>query len=384
MKKVKVIFDNNVSIVGDDGVISSILSRHIEDLLVFIKDKKISNNVVIALTDVFKKEGVAELKNRSKSKYATARESLGVLKGLSGLPAFKKINYSDLDKKVVKEFDKKIRKNRIEIIPTPKKLDISKVLDRGMIPFIPPFEGGDKGFKDTLAFLSIIEDAKKHVDFEYILVTGDKVFLNHKDELIKEFLEETGINLVIIDTGLIQVEIDNILDLGLGFEKIKSDSANDLSGDHVFQSQLVKKALEDLNQKNSGFLNHGLYMVGTNNWESKVVNLIFDKISVDVKKNIDKHTFEIEASVFFTPIYVKNDEKVDNNLIQNGQSVTGNAIWGGGGSVVYYSSDFNNSISINNYYPKILKKRFTLSYNSSNKSFKILDSGPIGSEFYLV
>ena len=40
MKKVKVIFDNNVSIVGDDGVISSILSRHIEDLLVFIKDSE--------------------------------------------------------------------------------------------------------------------------------------------------------------------------------------------------------------------------------------------------------------------------------------------------------------------------------------------------------
>lgn len=61
---------------------------------------------------------------------------------------------------------------------------------------IPPFNdsdnASDKGFKDTLLWLSIMEYFKSNGENEIVFLTDDKGFANKMDALTKEFNEYTG------------------------------------------------------------------------------------------------------------------------------------------------------------------------------------------------
>jgi len=50
VKKIKIIFDNNKSIVGGDKPIAEIFSANVYKLLGFIKKNKIENRVSVCLT----------------------------------------------------------------------------------------------------------------------------------------------------------------------------------------------------------------------------------------------------------------------------------------------------------------------------------------------
>lgn len=82
----------------------------------------------------------------------------------------------------------------------------------------PPFnnseKSSDKGFKDTLIFLNIKKYSTETKN-DLFFITNDKGFINNKNELEKEFLEETNNNLSIISgskeeilqaLGIIEIE----------------------------------------------------------------------------------------------------------------------------------------------------------------------------------
>jgi len=70
-----------------------------------------------------------------------------------------------------------------------------QVLDR-VYKKIPPFlsadNASDKGFKDTLIWLSLLDYFKENGEAEVVFVTNDKGFLNNAEVLSQEFHEVTG------------------------------------------------------------------------------------------------------------------------------------------------------------------------------------------------
>ncbi len=115
-----------------------------------------------------------------------------------------------LDKKI--EAEKEItQKGYIDlfgknIIPfASDKATFSKILDR-VYKKIPPFlsadGASDKGFKDSLIWISLLDFFQTVADEDdVIFVTNDNGFRKSADELCKEFKEHTGKNITIKDNS---------------------------------------------------------------------------------------------------------------------------------------------------------------------------------------
>ena len=80
------------------------------------------------------------------------------------------------------------------IIPFVSDEDMLKTIMNRVFKKIPPFVDGssDKGFKDTMIWLSLLEYFKSHESDNVIFITGDKGFRNNIDALCREFNEYTG------------------------------------------------------------------------------------------------------------------------------------------------------------------------------------------------
>lgn len=83
-------------------------------------------------------------------------------------------------------------------------ITLSRILDR-VYKKIPPFlsvEGAsDKGFKDSLIWLSLLEYFKSNGEDDIVFVTNDKGFIKNLDVLCKEFNDYTGKNIAIKDNS---------------------------------------------------------------------------------------------------------------------------------------------------------------------------------------
>ena len=354
MKKVKIVFDNNSSIIGEKAPFLDIFSNNIYKLKDFIKTIRAESNTVITLTETFKEEGIAELQRRAVARSGDFKRITDLLKDFIPKPI-------EIDNKLLKQnisdhFYSKISDNTIEVLPLPSKLTILELSKRS-ISYIPPFEVGDKGFKDTIAWFSILEDAENNPDFEYIIVTADKIF--SEQNLKQEFKSITGKDIIVTSPESIEEVLDEVLELGLNLEKIRKDIENKIKQDNSFQNKLEKNALEKLNQNNSGSLYQRLSLWQTNEWESSVVNLIFNEANVSIKNIKDKNSFEAEAVITFKPKYSIQDKERDNStLVPNyGQTVNPYMIT----SSLMVSSMNTSSRS---YFPTLLKQNFTISYNN--------------------
>ena len=245
MKKVKIVFDNNSSIIGEKAPFLDIFSNNIYKLKDFIKTIRAESNTVITLTETFKEEGIAELQRRAVARSGDFKRITDLLKDFIPKPI-------EIDNKLLKQnisdhFYSKISDNTIEVLPLPSKLTILELSKRS-ISYIPPFEVGDKGFKDTIAWFSILEDAENNPDFEYIIVTADKIF--SEQNLKQEFKSITGKDIIVTSPESIEEVLDEVLELGLNLEKIRKDIENKIKQDNSFQNKLEKNALEKLNQNN--------------------------------------------------------------------------------------------------------------------------------------
>jgi hypothetical protein len=117
--------------------------------------------------------------------------------------------YTPLDKKydAEKEYTQKAYIDLFGqyIIPfSSNNLTFPKILDR-VYKKIPPFlsvEGAsDKGFKDSLIWLSLLEYFKINGEDDIVFVTNDNGFRKNADALCKEFIDYTGKNIAIKDNS---------------------------------------------------------------------------------------------------------------------------------------------------------------------------------------
>ncbi|HEV7702003.1 MAG TPA: PIN domain-containing protein [Candidatus Paceibacterota bacterium] len=361
MKKLKVIFDNNSHIAGKGKPILEIFSNNVINLKKFISKNNINERVSSCFTEIIKEEGIKELQRRVIARYHDVKKSAEAIKGIVPEDFISELNEGELKNKIEEQYDLKLKENNIEIIPLPSEAKILELSERAL-DYIPPFEIGDKGFKDTLIWLSILEDAEKNKDFDYIFVTGDKIF---NDRVKNEFKAKLGKNIHIILPELIEESLDEVLDLGIGLEKAREEATKALKLDESLQRKLEKVALEELAQPTNA-LSLIFYSGGENNkWESKVVNLIFKDANISIKNKTSADTFEIEATISFKPKYEKSENEADQSL------------YGATRSNITVMSMYNGDRI---YYPISLKKTFDLTYKKG-KGFDITGSGKMYPDF---
>lgn len=380
MKKVKIIFDNNLSIVGDGQPISNVFSASIARLNKFIRQNELEERVIVCLTETFKQEGVAELQTRALSKYQSGINSIGLLKGILEDTTITKIDTKDLFDVIKNLFDKKVSEFKIEVLPLPQKTSIIDLSERA-ISYKAPFEKGDKGFKDTLAWLSIMEDSENNTSFEYILISNDGIFSNI-DAIKNEFYGKNHKEILVIKSAdSIQEVLDEMLELGFSLEKIKDEVIEKIKEDEAFKNKIKDGALKELSQPHNRLLSSlNLHFLSSYDpeWKSKVVNLIFEDVSANIKNNISKDLFEVEVNVTFIPKYAD----LDNKKLRRGVGASDAVAVVSDQVSSYY---LNNSVYPatqeykSNLYPKELVKKFTLEYNKANGNKKIINNEEITS-----
>lgn len=111
-----------------------------------------------------------------------------------------------------------MRKHKVERIPIPS-IEKEDLIDRA-INKLKPFNDNGAGFKDTLIYLSIIEDAlsKKSEDTCYIFCTNDSK--EFSEEILKEFKDLTKKDLVIVPSVVkVKEKLDELIPLDLHLEE---------------------------------------------------------------------------------------------------------------------------------------------------------------------
>lgn len=127
---------------------------------------------------------------------------LRIEKKLSELNQLKKSfkNISDVNINGLDEFDisehfnilKEKYYEELDIIEIPLSIDLLEKLIGMSLDKIPPFEKekSDKGFKDAILFLSVIEYAKSNHFDKYVIFSKDKVFKNYENNYLQMFHKE--------------------------------------------------------------------------------------------------------------------------------------------------------------------------------------------------
>lgn len=128
-----------------------------------------------------------------KETYVELNEKYNQLKNLSfiKLEETSRVDYSQKLDELIEQF---IENNNIEILDVCSEDRFYKIVNRALRKRAP-FRGGnggdsDKGFKDALIWESLLEFSLTHSG-KFVFITQDKDFFSKKDELLKEFSQET-------------------------------------------------------------------------------------------------------------------------------------------------------------------------------------------------
>ncbi|VVB79969.1 Uncharacterised protein [uncultured archaeon] len=178
-----IVLDTNPLYIQDRDNLGHLFHKWLWDLKKFVEENRISN-VEICLPQIVIEERIAQ---RITDTLETSESTNLKVKSLSSIdPSMKEFVW---ESKKIKEFfqakaSKILSELKIKTLPLPK-LDSSNIITRA-IDKIPPFSREDCGFKDSLIWLSLLEDAKKNTNSNYIFLT--KNTRDFPEEiLLKEF-----------------------------------------------------------------------------------------------------------------------------------------------------------------------------------------------------
>lgn len=218
IKKNKIVFDANILFDDKEDQLSDVFDSSIEKTSDFIKKYKIKN-VKLSIPQLVFDERVAGRLRQIDKQYQIFNS---VLKKLGPLGCIKVKGKIFNRKKYIKLLNKNgrgiIKKYKVQIIPT-AKVQQKIIIDRALQKKTAFCGGkGDNGFKDTLIWLSLLEDAEKNKDCNYLFITEDGT--NFKENLCKdEFSEHSKADFFLI-RGLsdLQAFLDKELNLNLKLE----------------------------------------------------------------------------------------------------------------------------------------------------------------------
>lgn len=167
-QKYRIIVDTNVVYHSSDGI-SRIFNLGLLELPKFIKEHNLKD-VRLCFPEIVIGERVTQCSERATNSLKTLTDKLREFEkiGLKCPKPFDKVDFITIFEDQAKSF---VKENDITLIKTPT-IDQEGIIKR-LLKREPPFRDEDRGFKDTLIWLSIIEDAKTEKDCNYIVLSNN-------------------------------------------------------------------------------------------------------------------------------------------------------------------------------------------------------------------
>ena len=198
--------------------------------------------------------------------------------------------------------------NIIQYNPTENMF--SEIIDR-VYKKIPPFinveNASDKGFKDTLLWLSLLCFFKETQDYkEVIFISNDKVFINYSDKLKEEFSNRTGKVIEINDNNYYNV----ILGGSTPLENIEPPCQRELSSTEKNElreriSLTINNICNDYDYDQWG----ELITNKTFSLNSKITPQEVQEVLDGLEAVVNLHVFDkqLDASNIFSPTVIVNN-----------------------------------------------------------------------------
>lgn len=182
-----------------------------------------------------------------------------------------------------------------KVIPLKKDGEVlSTVIDRAN-KRIPPFssakDASDKGFKDCLLWISLLEYFKSNGDSEVVFVTDDGGFKNNVEFLCEEFNKNTGKTIVIKPNSY----YNELLELEKGEPPVKT---SDVLPDFSKIRQEIEEVIDALrwNVSEDYFGNENWY--NTFVLQKEVDSSYMEIVFTGLKNTINEHIFESSIPAF--------------------------------------------------------------------------------------
>lgn len=200
------------------------LGSSLTNIVEFINKSKLQEKVLIFIPELVQRELVSHMAERT----AQIKSSLGSIKNelsncYEGIQVSHGLDAYD-EESIAKLVTQSLNKSNIGIIKTSGTSAI-KLVDRwfsGTKPF--GSKESEKGFKDTLIWLSILNFAKDlDTDERVIFLTGN--INDYTAETADEFKKQIGMNIDIVGSETeVKELLDKICKLKLNYQKVKKDS----------------------------------------------------------------------------------------------------------------------------------------------------------------
>lgn len=344
--KYRVVFDANILYREEENCLNKVFNSNIHDVFNFLKSCKVTD-LYLCTPQLVIDERISHRLSMIERQYEIFNTTLRNLKIFGHVKVKEKFFNRNKYKKILnKNVSAIIRKYKIKIIPTAKieqELIIKRALEK-VAPFYSQ-EKGDKGFKDTLIWLSLLKDAKNNKKYNYILVTNDKTGFTQEicENEFKKYSASTF--LIMRNISDLKKFVDEKFNLELEYKKLYQE---------IEQEVLALKGT--ITTKVGGYLNS----------ESVRPDYLTPVLSVRsyVSGNKDNNNFD------FYSLEINNISQVDNNgfnidanlKVINSDSNDQQNPWGYNIAPVYVHSRNED---------KIMKYKISIEYNRNMNSIDI-------------
>jgi len=353
-EKYKIVLDTNIIWTGEKSL--SVFSPALTDLIKFIGKYNKLNRTTVVVPEIVLQERIEHVSRGVASFIGNLDTWLKELKSASNITPYKKVKTQG---DIVRALEAKARKflgeNKIQIFPVPP-IDQS-LIERSLRKVKPFSEKGDKGFKDTLIWLSLLRDAKKSKGTRYILCTRNVRDFS-LDKLSKEFKKHSSEEFDILSSvKKIEEYMDSKLGLRLELKKRNEEierEVKSIPGELTvqFNSYIFKNSFTGL----AGYWEHQLSVSESN----RVVGYDFMGINFMNITEVSKDNFRISADLTVMARY------------SNPTSTSKASSAGGPLSVSdYFSTTISSTFDAYTTPPRDLEKVFKVVFIYNKKTLKI-------------
>ena len=295
--KYKIVFDANNLYCDEVDNLNKIFNSNIKTIFGFLKSNKVTC-VSLCVPQLVLDERISQRLKQIREQHEIFNKALRNLKVFGSVKIkekkFNKANYQ----KILNEYASKIiKKYKVKIIST-AKIEQKIITDRALNK-VAPFYGnkGDNGFKDTLIWLSLLNDAKKNKKYNYILFSDDRTGFNQKicEKEFKEYLSTDF--LVKKNLGELTKFLDEKFNLDLKLKKLyQSIEQNVLALNGTITAQVGNYLNTKINRSADLFTSSfSVHAVGESGKESG--NFDFYSLTIENISQINKNEFDISANL---------------------------------------------------------------------------------------
>lgn len=228
MKSYGIIFDTVFIRSGGDNVVADkVFNSTLEEINEFLRENNVKS-VNLYVPEIVLKEILVQRNeriNKHISSIGKCFEELSVFGVEAPTASYKETDYKNLLKEQSSAY---LSKQGISIVE-PSEDALAELTERALSHTKPFKQEGDKGFKDTLLWLSVIGHFSRGFEDVCLLLSANTSDFN--DSLVEEFFVRTGKSIVFISTIQdLKEYLDKEIPLNLHLKRLHDEITNEVKG----------------------------------------------------------------------------------------------------------------------------------------------------------